>query len=244
MTLLTMIHTYPDKDALSRAASEFLAEQAQQAVADKGSFYLALAGGSTPRELYKQLAQPHLSTQFPWRHTHVFWGDERCVPIDDSRSNAGMAYRILLNHVPIPPDHVLPMIGRGSPEQNAAAYQSILQNSFSTTPPHFDLILLGLGEDGHTASLFPGTTALNKSQQWTAVSQGPDGLTRITLTLPVINNSRVVAFLVSGTKKTDVVSRVLKGDKSLPASHVRPINGTVHWFLDRAATPINWCSVK
>lgn len=224
-------------EQLARAAADWIV---QCAANHMQRFALCLSGGATPKRVYELLGQAPRRDRFPWPQAHWFWGDERFVPHDDPRSNFHMAAEALLQHVPIPPAniHAIPT-GQGGPAGAAAAYETTLKyfygaDSFDPARPLFDLTLLGLGEDGHTASLFPGSPALNETGRWVVPVTGPDQLDRITLTYPALASSAAIVFLVSGERKRDAFARVRAGDPALPAAHVRPL-GAVHWFADRAA---------
>jgi 6-phosphogluconolactonase len=200
---------------------------------------LALSGGSTPLPVYERLAKLAL----PWPSLHLFWGDERCVPPDDQNSNYGNALRKFISQAPIPEANVHRIQGELEPQEAAKAYEDELRRFFGPEPPVMDLVLLGMGADGHTASLFPGCPELAESSRWAISSQPPAGtgpaLPRVTLTLPVINAARAVLFLVAGEDKRPAVSsilRVLGNGSQLPAGLVRPA-GELAWFLDRKAAP-------
>jgi 6-phosphogluconolactonase len=229
-------------DELAEAAAQFLAQRSDEAIAARGRFVVALSGGSTPRRLYELLSGAPWLDRFDWRRWHVFWGDERVVPPDDPNSNAGEAKRLLLEHVPIPAEqvHYVPAQA-GSPAMVASRYGAELRAFFgeSAEPwPRFDLIFLGMGSDGHTASLFPGNPTLDERTQLVVSSPPgvlPPPVDRVTFTLPVLNAARAVAFLVAGADKRAVLQEVLRGDSELPAARVRLTDGELRWFVDRAA---------
>ena len=234
-----MIRVFDDPEALSRGAAEFLVKAAKDAVAQRGQFSVALSGGGTPRPTYELLAQSPYRDEIDWRRVHIFWGDERCVPWDDPRSNARLAREALLAHVPIPASQVHPMDCLSVPEEGARRYEALLRAYFGDGEPRFDLILLGLGENGHTASLFPGDPALSETERWVApVYVAEQDLHRLTLTAACINQARAVAFLVAGAAKAAVVREVIQGPwdpRRLPAQLIAPEPGELHWFLDQAA---------
>lgn len=234
-----MIKICADLEALSFAAAELFASEARQAVQANGKFTVALAGGSTPRRTYELLASCPLRDQVPWQNTHVFWGDERCVPSDDPRNNGLMARRALLDHVPIPPEQVHPMVCDRNPMEAAAEYEVLLRGIFPGDRPRFDLILLGLGENGHTASLFPGTSVLEERQRWVGeVYLADEGVHRLTLTAATINQASLVVFLVSGYDKAQVLRNVLieaQDPRSIPARLIKPVDGGLLWLVDRQA---------
>jgi 6-phosphogluconolactonase len=234
-----IIQTYPDLEALSRAAAGLFVRQAKDAVQQRGRFGVALSGGTTPRRTYALLAQSPFREQVPWERTHVFWGDERCVAPDDPRSNARLAREALLDRVPVPPRQVHPISCRTSPETAAREYAAVLREYFGAGPASFDLILLGLGENGHTASLFPGDAALDERVRWTApvLVADPD-LHRVTLTASLLNQAAMVAFLVAGAAKAGMLREVLQGPRDprrLPAHLINPEKGELYWLVDREA---------
>jgi 6-phosphogluconolactonase len=208
-----------------------------------GVFAVCLSGGSTPRRLYECLAAPKTAARFPWNRTHWFWGDERFVPHDHPDSNYRMAREALLSRVSIPGGniHAVPTEGL-SPEEAAIVYETTLRRFYGADElapdrPLFDVALLGIGEDGHTASLFPGQPTLQETRRWAVAVIGAKDEARITLTYPVLDSSREVAFLVTGKEKRGVVTRAQAGDRTLPAAVVHPV-GRLHWFTDRAAAPV------
>jgi 6-phosphogluconolactonase len=230
-------HTFEDAEILAHDVAEWLCDLAR---ASDRAFAVCLSGGSTPRRLYELLATPEIASRFPWSRVHWFWGDERFVPHDHPDSNFGMARDAFLSRAPVPNDnvHAIPTEGL-SPEQAAAAYETKLKRFYGSDTlasgrPLFDVNLLGIGEDGHTASLFPGQPALRETQRWVVAVIGAMPQPRITLTYPAIDSSRDVAFVVTGRGKQDVVARAQAGDRTIPAGLVRPV-GRLHWFTDRAA---------
>ena len=216
-----------------------VAEAITAAVAARGACYLALAGGETPRGCYEQLARPPRSLAVPWSKVFVYWSDERLVPLDDPASNYRLAKESLLDHVPIAPGNVFPaLVDAPDPAAAAERYARELDRVPRGTGgwPRFDLILLGLGEDGHTASLFPGDPVLeDPSAKVRAVRGSKPPPDRITFTLPVLNAARLVLFLVQGAGKREALARVLRRDPALPAALVQPVEGEVRFLVDRAA---------
>lgn len=245
------INCYPDFEKLTDEAVRFITQWAGECVELRGSFTLVLSGGNTPRPLYEALSSKDHRDLMPWLRTHIFWGDERCVPKDHPACNYGMAYESMLKRIDIPPENIHRIQGEIDPPEDAAAeYESDLRDFFmsscgrpsSITPasedgfPSFDLVLLGLGEDGHTASLFPGDAALKAAGRWVVAVRNPQAkppVPRITLTLPTINEARCVLFLVSGEAKRRVMQAVWddmgKGETEFPAARVRP-RGRLLWF--------------
>ena len=236
---LAMIRVFDDAEALSRGAAEFFVQVAREAVASRGRFIVALSGGGTPRRTYELLARPPLRDQVDWTRTHIFWGDERGVAPDDPRSNARLAREALINYVPIPVAQVHPMDCGPDPAEGARRYEDRLRHFFAAARPRFDLILLGLGENGHTASLFPGLPGLTEPDRWVAaVYEAEQDLHRLTLTPALINEAREVVFLVAGAAKAAVVREVIQGPLEplrLPAQLIQPEPGRLHWLLDKAA---------
>ena len=232
-----------DPTALAQEAAERFAGIAAEALARAGRFHVALTGGSTPKRLYTLLATEPYRSRLPWPQTHVFWGDERCVPPDHPESNYGMVHEALLRHLSIPSEQVHRMRGEDpAPEQAAAEYERRLRTVFAPqagTLPRFDLVLLGMGADGHTASLFPNTGALREKQRWAVRNHVPKlQADRLTLTAPVINWGAAVLFLVAGDEKAAVLQEVLEGPadpERLPAQLIRPTTGRLVWLVDRAA---------
>ena len=225
-----------DPQELARVAAERFVALAQSAIETQGRFAVALSGGSTPRALYERLTQQPID----WSHVHVFWGDERCVPPDHPDSNYGLANRALLSHVKISASHVHRWQGELPPAQSAQNYDTELRGFFGALP-RFDLILLGLGADAHTASLFPGTAAIHEQQRW-VIAHYVEKLQadRLTLTPPVLNQAAQVMFLVTGSDKTAALRSVWHepyNPDRFPAQIVRPMTGSVIWLVDRAAAP-------
>lgn len=226
-----------DLERLSQAAAELIALRACQAVAERGRFCLALSGGRTPRRTYQLLARPPLRDRLPWSQLHLFWGDERCVAAEDPRSNARMARKELLDHVPLPATQIHPITCTGDPIAAARAYEDLLGSTFPADGPSFDLVLLGLGEDGHTASLFPGTSALHEQLRLAVpVQVAGEPFSRITLTLPIINRARLILFMVSGENKAHILGQLLHGPPGhFPAQQIAPTSGGLLCLADRAA---------
>jgi 6-phosphogluconolactonase len=229
---------FPDLEAASRAAAERFVRLART----HDPFGVALSGGHTPRSLYRMLAAPPYREQVPWQSVHVFWGDERAVPPQHPESNYRMASETLLNHVPIPDANIHRMLGEKDPQAAAEAYAAELERFFGAHWPRFDLVLLGMGKDGHTASLFPGSDALQESENavlGVAADYEDRPAQRVTLTVPSINAAQNVIFLVSGAEKAETVHAVLSGPyqpRTLPAQLIRPGDGRLVWLLDEAAS--------
>jgi 6-phosphogluconolactonase len=237
-----MIWLYDDYEALSNAAAGIFVQRAREAAQEKGWFAVALSGGNTPQRTYELLAEPPYRDHVSWGQVHVFWGDERCVPHADPRSNIRMARQALLDKVPIPASQIHPISCGKAPEEGASEYEAALREFFGNRPPRFDLIFLGLGENGHTASLFPRLPVLQEQMRWVSgVYVEEQDLYRVTMTAPLINHAAVVACLVSGTSKAEVLKEVLEGPadpERLPAQLIRPANGELHWLVDQEAAAL------
>jgi len=240
--ILPGVYVCPDLAESARTAARWFVDWAWQSIAKDGSFNVALSGGSTPRELYRVLATPEFRAQVDWPRVHLFWGDERAVPPESPESNYGMARRELLVRLPIPASNVHrmeaedPNIGRA-----AHNYESTLRQSLPLDDrgfPRFHLIYLGLGSDGHTASLFPGSKLLRETSRWVSTPLVPKlGSRRMTLTLPVIEAARRVLFLVAGAGKASILYEVLceRRDPPLPSQMVKPREGERLFLVDEAA---------
>jgi 6-phosphogluconolactonase len=234
--MIGRIEVLADPPALSRRVAEWMTELA---LAAPGPFRVSLSGGSTPKALYELLASAPFIERFPWRRVHWYWGDERFVPYDHPDSNFRMTREAMLANAPVPPENINPVPTDGDPDDAAARYERTLQTAYGAAVldparPLFDITLLGLGPDGHTASLLPGEPVLEERRRWVAaVSHGRPEV-RITMTYPVIESSRHVAFLVAGKDKAPIMSEIRGGDSQVPAARVLPV-GDLVWFLDKAA---------
>jgi 6-phosphogluconolactonase len=236
MNISGRVELTDDADALARRVAEWFVETVG---ATSGIVRVALSGGSTPKELYTLLAGDDFRSSIPWDRLELFWGDERFVPYNDPESNYRMTTEAMLSHVPVPPGHIYPMPVDGTPEDAAVRYETLLKriygaDEFDSARPLFRIMFLGLGSDGHTASLIPGQPVLEERQRWVAAVTAGRAEARITLTYPAIESSRTIAFLATGAEKTAAVRAVRSGDQKLPAARIRP-RGEVIWFLDRAA---------
>jgi len=242
---MTSAEIFSSPSGLTAAAAKLFTAGATGAVSARGRFTAALSGGKTPVALYRLLTKAPFASQIPWERVHLFGGDERCVPPDHADSNYRTVRERLLDHVSIPPANVHRMPGEMDPVEGAARYDEQLREFFAPHGdgfPVFDFILLGLGEDGHTASLFPGTRAIRESARW-VLGHYVDAQKgwRITITPPVINAARMVVFIVSGAGKAAVLKEILEGPlrpDTLPAQIVRPADGTLLWMLDREAAAL------
>lgn len=230
-----------DADALAREAAELFIAASNEAVARNGSASIALSGGSTPKLMGRLLTEDGYRERVPWDKLHIFWGDERWVPLDSAESNAGEAKRAFLDTVGIPAGRVHPFETEGvTPEESAARYESLVRSTAGDAGvPSFDLILLGMGDDGHTASLFPGTDAIHEAERLVVAHFVPKlDTTRLTFTPPLINAAQNVAFLAAGAGKAERLAEVLDGPielDRLPSQVIRPGNGGPIWIVDRAA---------
>jgi 6-phosphogluconolactonase len=233
-----------DAEEVSRAAAVEFSQLAQQSIGKRGRFHVALAGGSTPRRLYELMADPPLRERVEWSRVEFFWGDERCVPPDHKDSNFAMAREALLRRIPVPESQIHRIQAEKSDRDSVAReYQSEIARVFAVAadaaPPTFDLILLGMGPDGHTASLFPGTIALAETARW-IVSNYVDKISsyRLTMTVAILNQADSVIFLVAGADKAGTLAEVLEGPVDpirLPAQFIRPATGQLLWLVDAAA---------
>jgi 6-phosphogluconolactonase len=243
MALKPEIIVTSDSNELARTTVRILEKSAKESVARKGCFTVALSGGSTPRPMNRMLIQePHYSS-IPWDKTHIFWVDERCVSMENPASNYGAARKDFLDQVPVPLDHVHPMPGEAAPEVGAKIYYNELKTFFRSIKeeyPVFDLILLGIGTDGHTASLFPATPSAALFEEWViAVKGGKPDVYRLTLTYDVLNRAKKICFLVSGENKAPIVKTIFENKQAgLPAQKIQPLNGRLTWLMDRQASSL------
>jgi 6-phosphogluconolactonase len=233
------IHVVPDASALAEAGALEFARAASDTLEDREVFRVVLAGGSTPRALYARLTRAPFRRSVPWDRIRFFFGDERCVPPDHERSNYRMARETLFDPLKVPAGHALRMKGEADPMRAARDYEASIRRRFSGRPSRFDLVFLGLGEDGHTASLFPATAALADRRRLVVANDVPKfSEWRLTLTYRALNAARRVVFLVSGAEKASAAAKILKRDPGyldLPAARVSPRPGTLLWLLDEAA---------
>jgi 6-phosphogluconolactonase len=234
------IRIFENAEEVARAAADAFAEIAVASIAAEGRFSVALAGGSTPRRTYQLLASEEYRNRIHWSQVHIFFGDERSVPATHADSNYRMANEAMLSILPIPEQNIHRMLGKGDAHANASLYESDLQTFFDGAAwPRLNLVLLGMGDDGHTASLFPGTAALNERDAWVTANWVEKFQTyRITLTAPAINHAANVIFLVAGSGKAERLSEVLRGARDplrLPAQLIQPVAGLLVWLVDKAA---------
>jgi 6-phosphogluconolactonase len=238
------IEVLADEAAVAQRGAEIFVRAARDAAEKRGAFTAALSGGSTPRRLFELLGRDPLRTRVPWERVHLLWGDERCVPPDSPDSNYRMAGEAFVAHVPIPAENVVRMRGEDDPAEAAVAYEIRLRELAPVTAapplgaPAIDLVLLGIGTNGHTASLFPHSPALREPERLVVAAQVPEVGWRLTLTVPVINAARHVVFVATGEEKAAVLARILQGPPAgdeLPAQLIVPRPGRLTWLLDQAA---------
>lgn len=232
------LHIFKNKEALGEGIASWICELISSTLHQQEYFTLALSGGETPKILFNKLASPEYKEKVNWQRVHFFWGDERAVPFKDDRNNAKMAYDLLIDHLNIPNSQVHVMRTDIEPLFAAKEYSKILHTYFNNTACTFDLVLLGMGDDGHTLSLFPGGQNNSDNNEWvTAIYNENQKMYRITLMPQIVNSASAIAFMVDGEKKAAVLEEVLEGayapDK-FPAQIIKPSNGNVHWFLDEA----------
>ena len=233
------VRVLADIDEVARSGAELFSQAAGQAVTRYGRFAVALSGGSTPREMHRLLAERPFVDRIPWDSSHLFWIDERLVPYNDPASNFGTAEGDFISRVPVPRENVHPMPIAHPPERAAAAYQATLQNFFAAKPA-FDLVYLGIGEDGHVASLFPAKDHPETPDRWVlADKDGRPSVWRVSLTLTVLNQAKHIVFLACGSSKASIVRRVFENHgQRLPAQQIAPHSGKLTWLLDKAAVSL------
>ena len=242
------LHIYKNTEELSSQVADWMIDHINKTLQKQGRFTLVLSGGSTPKKLNELLTTEAYKNKIDWSKVHIFWGDERFVPFNDERNNAKMAFDTLLNHVPVAKDNIHVMQTENiTPEDSAKAYEEVLKNYFPLTGNRkpetlnsFDLVILGMGDDGHTLSLFPGKTEVihETERLCTSLWLESQDMYRVTLTHPIVNQSAAVAFLVTGSNKVKALHEVLKGEFNpdvYPSQIIKPTHGELHWFLDEAA---------
>ena len=240
------LKVFESPEEVARAAAQHFVDQCRESVARSNGFAVALSGGSTPKLLYQLLADPRepFRDQIAWKKTFFFFTDERNVPPDHPESNYRMAYEAMFSHAP--KTQVCRISGEKPAAEAAEEYEDVLAEVFGIEVPDLDLVFLGLGEDGHTASLFPHSPALKETERWVAAPWVEKlNAYRITLTLPVLNNARSVVFLVTGASKAEILREVIEGERKpdvYPAQAISPTNGAVSWFIDKAAARL--CSTS
>lgn len=236
------LHVYESTDLMNEAVADLIIRTAAESIQARGRFVLSLSGGHTPAKLFSLLSSPSYRDQIDWQKTFVFWGDERCVPMSDERNNAHMARSLMLDKIDIPQSNVFPIQVEMSPSEAARSYEQSIKDFFGKEAAHFDLILLGLGDNGHTASLFPGTPVIHESEHLVQEVYVEDQKEwRITMTVPLINEARNIAFLISGKGKANILNIVLNAPFQpdlYPAQLILPGHGHLYWFADKDAALI------
>lgn len=238
------VHIFDTLEQFNMACAAAIAEHLCSVCATQATCHIALAGGNTPRAVYHCLSAPEMQSRIPWAQVHIWFGDERCVPPTHAESNYRMARETLLTHVPVVPLQIHRIAGELDPELAAQRYAKEIRRDLPSAQgkPRLDLILLGMGSDGHTASLFPATPILQETKQYAATVHLPTlDSWRVSLTLPVINSARHIMCLVTGRNKSAVIGRILGRSEETadaaryPIQHIQPTRGTLHWYLDREA---------
>jgi len=234
-------HIFKNAEELTRAVADWIVDLINTNTRNKKQFDFLLSGGNTPKSLYHLLATEKYKRQIDWKRINIFFGDERVVPFDDDRNNGRMAYDALLKHVPVPESQIHYINTSIKPEVSALRYESLLREHFAGKEFTFDLSLLGMGDDGHTLSVFPGSEIINEKQRWVvSVFVPAQNMYRVTLTPAVVNASSQVAFLISGASKSKVLSEIFSPTAVphfYPAQLIQPTNGELHWFVDQEAFP-------
>jgi 6-phosphogluconolactonase len=236
------LQVFKDADHLCKGLAEWITSLIEETLSRKERFSLVLSGGNTPKKLHELLATPHYAERIDWQKIHIFWGDERAVPFEDSRNNARMAFDTLLNKVNIPREQIHIMDTGLSPDAAAMEYEEELNEYFGSDilpDKTFDLVLLGMGDDGHTLSLFPGQPILHEEKLWVSSYFLKDqDMFRITLTKNIVNRAEHIVFMISGFEKARALHEVLEGEKNpeqFPAQLIIPLQGELHFFTDEAA---------
>ena len=236
------LHISPTKNDLVIDFANWLVANIEQTLSQQSRCTIALSGGSTPTDLFKLLASNANKTKIDWANIHIFWGDERDVPFTDDRNNAKQAFDTLLSHVPIPANQIHVMDTSIPAEESANNYEKLLHTYFDNQPHSFDIVMLGMGDDGHTLSLFPNTEVVNEEVKWAiAFYLKAQQMNRITITAPITNKAAAVCFLVAGKSKADALKEVLQGKYQpnlYPSQRIKPLNGNLHWFIDKEAATL------
>ena len=236
------IHIAKDANQLSGDLADWISNYINEVLEQRDRFTFVLSGGSTPKHLYSILSGSPYSDSIPWEKIHFFWGDERAVPYADDRNNAKMCYDELLSKVPVLEQNIHVMRTDISPEESVSAYEAVLDEYFNSSETSFDLVLLGMGDDGHTLSLFPGTEVIHEKDHTVAAFFLPaQGMYRITLTAPIVNESACVVFMAVGNAKAETLKSVLEGKRNVdqfPSQIINPEKGQLHWFVDEAAAAL------
>lgn len=233
------LHVFDNKEILTDNLAEWICDLVTETLKEQQSFSMVLSGGETPKILYQKLASEKYKSRIDWPRVRIFWGDERVVPFTDERNNAKMAFELLLNQVDVPPSQIHIMRTDLEPNFAVTEYRKMLHTYFDSTHHSFDLVLLGMGDDGHTLSLFPGSLIIDDNFHWVnSVYIEKQEMYRITLMPVIINKAKKIVFMIDGEKKAAVLEQVLEGAKKpseLPAQLIAPETGELHWFLDKEA---------
>jgi 6-phosphogluconolactonase len=233
------LHIFKNKEEMSDHLVQWICDVITESLKTQEFFSLVLSGGETPKLLFKKLASAKFTEQINWKRIHIFWADERVVPFTDDRNNAKIAHELLINHIDIPSEQVHIMRTDIEPNFSVDEYRKLLHTFFDHTPKSFDLVLLGMGDDGHTLSLFPGSPLIEEHRHWVnAVFVKEQEMYRITLMPLLVNKASKIAFMVDGANKAAVLKEVLEGEympTKLPSQIIKPADGELHWFLDEAA---------
>jgi 6-phosphogluconolactonase len=233
------LHIYKTTEKVSEELAQWLSDEIAEVLSKQEFCTLVLSGGETPKPLFKKLATKEFQKKINWQRVHIFWSDERVVPSNDSRNNAKNAYDLLIDHIDIPANQVHIMRTDIEPNFAVDAYRALLHEFFDNTSQTFDIVLLGMGDDGHTLSLFPGSTIIEDHKHWVnSVYNAEQEMYRITLMPILVNRASKIVFMVEGSGKAEVLKEVLEGEyqpTKLPAQIINPIDGDLHWFLDDAA---------
>lgn len=236
------LHISKTPAEVSAALAEWITTYIESTLKEKDRFTFVMTGGSSPKQMYTLLSQSPFRERIAWDKLHIFWGDERAVPFDDDRNNAKMTFGALLSHVPVPKEQIHLMRTELEPAQAATEYEAILHRYFGAEGPSFDLVLNGMGEDGHTLSLFPGQPVIHETKAWvTAYYLDAQKMYRITLTAPIVNRASRVVFLTFGEGKAHALKEVLEGARNpdlYPSQVIQPASGELHWFVDEAAAKL------
>ncbi len=236
------LHISANKTELVTAFADWLVARIEKVLSVENRCVIALSGGSTPTDLFKLLAESPYKEKIDWKKLHIFWGDERDVPFEDERNNAKVATDVLLSKVGVPDNQIHIMDTRLASEEAAEKYEQILYQYFAGRAYSFDIVMLGMGDDAHTLSLFPGKAVINENHKWViAFYLEEQKMNRITLTAPVVNNADAVCFLVAGKSKAPALKEVLHGKKNImkyPSQRIQPVNGELHWFVDKEAAEL------
>ncbi len=237
------LHILPDAESVAQHAAAFITERIEQTLRSRDRFTLALSGGSTPKRLHELLSVEPYRSRIDWSRIHIFWGDERYLPFEDERNNARMAFDTLLRHVSIPEKQIHVMrTDLPDPRESSRQYEAVLHQYFDGKEQSFDLLLLGMGDDGHTLSLFPGTEVVHETERWcTSLFLKQQDMFRITLTKTIANKSACILFLTTGANKANALKEVLQGDTNInlyPSQVIQPEYGVTHWMVDKAAASL------